>query len=301
MKRVGKRILGIVLSLVLVVSIAAVPASATVFTPDNTRPTWMTTQEFRDICNRVEKNLEKGILTTTVDISSHHFTKEDLQKLDWDEFIDNVIHNLEPFRSDKVKSGEYFEDLYEMQDPVITTKQVKIIYARRLTKEQEQYVDQRVNELAKQFTGTDEQKISQIFSYLYKNYPYDDTRVVRNRVSIPKYYTDYDALRGGRAQCQSFAFLFYRLTRAVGIKTSYLVGGQIVDLTTGNLSPRQGNHAWNRVDLNGTRYYYDCASASYDYHRLHILTQSDPDYYYEMPYSFFQNSTDYNIMFDYGA
>ncbi len=298
-KRKASRFLSLLLALLLLFSITCAPVSAKVYTPKDTAPPWMTAEQFAAICKKVEKNLERGVTSTKIDLKPYNLTEKQLDSIDWNEFLNTVIHNLEPFRSTSVKSGEYLEDLYKMVDPLLTDDSLTIRYERRLTKDQERWVDKQIKLLAEQFKGTDEEKIQKIFKFLYQNFPYDDTRK-DTEDDIPVYYTDYDALIGQKAQCQSFSFLFYRLTRACGIEESYMVGGQIINASTGNLSPREGNHAWNRIDIDGVPYYFDCASASADYHDVHILIEADPEAFYKMPYSFFENSTDYNILFDYG-
>jgi isopentenyldiphosphate isomerase len=78
-------------------------------------------------------------------------------------------------------------------------------------------------------------KIYTIYEYLAKHisYDYDDT------TDLP--YTAYDAVINGKAVCQGYATLFYRILLDYGIDNRIIVSK---------------THAWNLVKVNGK--YYEC-------------------------------------------
>ena len=113
-------------------------------------------------------------------------------------------------------------------------------------KAQEDFVDSKLSELytSLQLTDsslTDMQKVYKIYDWITNNvsYDYDNLNNEENKTK----YTAYGALTDGKAVCQGFANLFYRMCMDNGIDCR---------IVTGNAN---GPHAWNIVKV-GTAYYY---------------------------------------------
>lgn len=114
------------------------------------------------------------------------------------------------------------------------------------TVEQEKYVTGRVSELLRELnidSLDDYGKIAAIYEYIIKNvnYEYESEDI--------RYFTAYGALKEGKAVCQGYAQLFYRLVKEAGISCRMIFG------TTTDA------HAWNIVEVDGL--YYLC-DATYD-------------------------------------
>ncbi len=98
-------------------------------------------------------------------------------------------------------------------------------------------------------------KVKAIYDYMCKNIVYDYSGLRDNATGK---YTAYNALINGRAVCQGYASLFYRMARDAGLQARFIPG-----------SSRSEPHAWNIVKLG--KYYYnldptwDAGSRSYSF------------------------------------
>jgi hypothetical protein len=122
----------------------------------------------------------------------------------------------------------------------------------RLTKEQENYVDEELKKIINCII-TDNmsnfEKVKAINQYLINRFEYDDSLVSNN---------PYSALTTGKTTCQGYAMTTYKLLKLAGIENKIIVG----DL--------QGvPHGWNLVKLNDKWYDLDItnndAVGSYKY------------------------------------
>ena len=109
------------------------------------------------------------------------------------------------------------------------------------TAEQEQYVTQRVKEIAQQLTKpgmTEFEKVLAVNDYVVTNTVYH-----KNPSTSPHHA--YALLKEGKAVCQAYALVTYRLLKEMGIDARYVVGyaGEA--------------HAWNSVKIDGVWYHLD--------------------------------------------
>lgn len=88
---------------------------------------------------------------------------------------------------------------------------------------------------------TDFEKIFKIYKFVIENVKYDDTLTKR---------TAYEAFFDGSSVCQGYATLFYKMCKTANIENVWVLVGH-----TG--APYYEPHAWNAVQLNGKRYYFD--------------------------------------------
>lgn len=107
---------------------------------------------------------------------------------------------------------------------------------------------------------TDFEKIRMIYDYIISHVSYDweEAEAGVNPVS----HTAYSALVEGKAVCQGYALLFYRMLRDQGIPVRAVTG----------ISKDQ-NHMWNIVELDGL--YYNCD-----------VTWDDPDAEGDVDYTY---------------
>lgn len=114
------------------------------------------------------------------------------------------------------------------------------------TAEQEEYVSRRSAEVLRSLnidSLDDYGKIVAIYDYIITNVDY------QHDSNEDKYFTAYGALKEGKAVCQGYAQLFYRLARDAGLSCR-MIFGKTTDA-----------HAWNIVAVDGL--YYLC-DATYD-------------------------------------
>ncbi|MCR5775722.1 MAG: hypothetical protein K6G42_11620 [Lachnospiraceae bacterium] len=155
---------------------------------------------------------------------------------------------MSPFPNDKLSiqgvDGERY-DIYEVYLPMMTTKA------------EEDAVDAEIASLMSSTfagvkDGTNAQKIKAVYDYV--------TGHVRGTVSggggsdrtWPKYHTAYHALIKGNGTCESYAMLFSRLSRELGVPSKVIMG---VDAN---------NHTYNIVENDdGYWYYIDCSAGIY--------------------------------------
>ncbi|MBQ6163518.1 MAG: leucine-rich repeat protein [Clostridia bacterium] len=113
--------------------------------------------------------------------------------------------------------------------------------------EQEAAVDAYVSDVILGCTAeTDYDKAAYIYGYLCDNVQFDLENLY-NEEDLLK-YTAYGAAVNGRAVCQGFATLFYRLALAAGIDCRIVTGTR-----------SDVKHAWNIVKWNGKWYHVDAA------------------------------------------
>lgn len=142
------------------------------------------------------------------------------------------------------------------------------------TRQQEQELTAKVNEALKSLalsSKTDYQKVKAIHDYICDNVDYDYDNLKNDAYKIK--FTAYGALCTGKAVCQGYAVLFYRMCKEAGLPVRVITG-------IGN----DGKHAWNIVKIgNNTRatgkyYNIDCTWDGQDaetYHTYFLLNEAD--------------------------
>ncbi len=113
------------------------------------------------------------------------------------------------------------------------------------TSEQELYVNQRVTQVIKSLDLDEKdnyEKIAAIYEYIINNVEYDYSEDESNK----ERFSAYGALHNGKAVCQGFSQLFYRLAKEAGLPCR-IISGMADD----------GGHAWNIVAIDGIYYLAD--------------------------------------------
>gem|GEM_PF-1293242 len=124
------------------------------------------------------------------------------------------------------------------------------LFAYHSTADQELYVNTRVA-LLKQQLGltsaalTDAEKILAAYDYITANVQYDFENYLSSNPN-EKIYTAYGALADGRAVCQGYAMLMYRLMKEAGIGVRLIPG-----------YGKKEAHGWNIVRIAGVYYNVD--------------------------------------------
>lgn len=111
------------------------------------------------------------------------------------------------------------------------------------TKAQEEYVDQKVDQLVPTIINsgmTDFQKEKAIHDWIINHVSYDSTLQQR---------TAYTALTSGKTVCAGYAMLMEKMLTKAGIKCIIVTG-----------SIPEGSHAWNMVQIDGNWYQVDATN-----------------------------------------
>lgn len=118
------------------------------------------------------------------------------------------------------------------------------------TKEQEDWMDAEIGRMVNQPGGmfysykdkSDYEKVKAVYDYVSNKISWVDG----TKVGI--YHMAYSGLHDGKGTCQSYALLFYRLTRELGVPSRVLMGTDA------------GAHTYNIVKLGSRWYYIDCSN-----------------------------------------
>ena len=171
-----------------------------------------------------------------------------------------MMHTGNPSEGDYIKwqyggckaSTSYFTD-----DTGMCCMTITFTCTYYTTGEQESVLDERINEVLAElnvYEADDYEKVRAIYDYVCTHVEYD----YENDDDYKLKYTAYAALINGKAVCQGYALLFYRMTLELGVDNRLIPG-------TGN----NGAHGWNIVKLG--KYYYnadttwDCNKEEYQY------------------------------------
>lgn len=117
------------------------------------------------------------------------------------------------------------------------------------TKAQENQVDSKLQDVYASLNLSDPslselQKVYKIYDWIANNVSYDYENL--NNTSVKTKYAAYGALIDGKAVCQGFANLFYRMCLDNGIDCRIVTG-----------KANGGDHAWNIVKVGESYYYAD--------------------------------------------
>lgn len=118
------------------------------------------------------------------------------------------------------------------------------------TKEQEDWMDAEIDKMVNQPGGmfnaykdkSDYEKVKAVYDYVSNKIKWVDG----SKVGI--YHMAYSGLHDGIGTCQSYALLFYRLARELGVPNRVLMGTDA------------GAHTYNIVKLGSRWYYIDCSN-----------------------------------------
>ncbi|HAD23365.1 MAG TPA: hypothetical protein DIC33_04210 [Kandleria vitulina] len=210
------------------------------------------TNKFLDYSSSSDDNqrqislLRKAMVNRDSDATIHYVTKGDesktLGKTLFEKAVaytgvadegDYIKYNLSSYRtrvSYVKKVGEYQYDIDYHFEFYTNLKQ-------------EQAVATRVKAVAKTLEGkSDYQKIKYINDYITSHVSY------RNIGTLA--HTAYGALHYGKAVCQGYTLLMYRMLLACGIDNRMIVG-------TGFNGERSASHSWNIIKLKGAYYNND--------------------------------------------
>ena len=208
-----------------------------------------------------------GICSSESEISSLFSTLTDLFVADdgslSPEAGDYLKLNTKSFGVDKgstvyVQNGKYYYDLILNMSYYTTLSQEKQVTAE---------VKRIANSLKLQ-ENTDAGRIKAVYDYVCSHVSYDNAYESDSSMA----HTAYNALFKGKAVCQGYASLTYRLLREMGLSTRVITG-------TSHSQP----HAWNIVKLDGRWYNLDTTwdstnSPSGDYQKYQYFLKSAGDF-----------------------
>lgn len=156
-------------------------------------------------------------------------------------FLELFSETGRPDEGDYIRYGLYSYGVSMSGNSSRTVYTLELAYFTNA--QQERYVDSAVSSIISKLSlsGKSEyEKIAAIYEYIVSNVKYADD------LSDETVYSAYGALANGKAVCQGFAQLFYRLASEAGISSRVVAG------TAGG-----GDHAWNIASINGWYYLLD--------------------------------------------
>lgn len=118
------------------------------------------------------------------------------------------------------------------------------------TAQEEKEVDKAVKSIAgtlKLSTKADDEKIKAVYDYVTSHVTYDEASVEKDD---PRAHTAWSAIKLGKAVCQGYTNLVYRLMREADVPVRIVSG---TALQNGVETP----HSWNIVEINGRWYNLD--------------------------------------------
>ena len=175
------------------------------------------------------------------------------KETDFNELVKEIFYNcFSPTLTDKTQDGDYLKwhwggyKASGMISNLNDSKLYSIVYEVEYytTAEEEQAVTEKINGTITDLNlnnGSDYIKIKKIHDFVCDTIQYDYINV--SNTDYKNQFTTYGALFNGRAVCQGYATLFYRLCREVGIPVRVITSS---------------NHAWNIVKIDNKYYNIDC-------------------------------------------
>lgn len=175
------------------------------------------------------------------------------KETDVNKLVKEIFYNcFSPTLTDKTQDGDYLKwhwggyKASGMISNLIDSKLYSIVYeiGYYTTAEEESAVTKKINETINNLdlnNGSDYIKIKKIHDFVCDTIQYDYINV--SNTDYKYQFTTYGALFNGRAVCQGYATLFYRLCREVGIPVRIITSS---------------NHAWNIVKIDNKYYNIDC-------------------------------------------
>ncbi|UUZ83195.1 hypothetical protein LJK88_04475 [Paenibacillus sp. P26] len=164
-------------------------------------------------------------------------------------FYGSDINNVKKFMNEAMKADDYIGYIISGYTIKVSTGSKNTFTATfnvtyRETKDQTAYVKSKSKEILASILKdgmTDFEKERTIHDWIVKNVAYDKSKAIPESS-----YTAYGALKSGKAVCQGYTLLTYRLLSDAGI-TNRIVRGTV----------RDEGHSWNLVKLDGLWYHLD--------------------------------------------
>lgn len=158
----------------------------------------------------------------------------------------NIMNDIRQARDSAVKEDQYEEGCISLIAGFTVSNSADHAdisfdsFKYYTTKEQEQYVDQKVQAIVSGIINphmSGDQKERAVYDYIIRSVTYDYTL---------EGYTAYSALKNGSTVCNGYVQLAYRLLKAAGIETM---------IVKGKYSGR--DHEWNLARINNHWYHLD--------------------------------------------
>lgn len=154
------------------------------------------------------------------------------------DYLNEGIKSWEADEKEIYYEGRYYESLWFSEVNYYSTK------------EQEDWMDAEIDRMVNQPGGmfnaykdkSDYEKVKAVYDYVSNKIKWVDG----SKVGI--YHMAYSGLHDGIGTCQSYALLFYRLTRELGVPSRVLMGTDA------------GAHTYNIVKVGSKWYYIDCSN-----------------------------------------
>ena len=178
-------------------------------------------------------------LSDDIDRRVFDFYEERIGMGSWEgDYLNEGIKSYQAHETEIYYEGERYKSLWFSEVNYYTTK------------EQEDWMDAEIDRMVNQPGGmfysykdkSDYEKVKAVYDYVSTKIKWVDG------TKVGLYHMAYSGLHDGVGTCQSYALLFYRLTRELGVPSRVLMGTDA------------GAHTYNIVKLGSRWYYIDCSN-----------------------------------------
>jgi len=133
----------------------------------------------------------------------------------------------------------------------------------------------KAQQFVQKLTGTDSEKLLQIYNWVIANASYDMT------ISLPDRDNIYGALIKGKAICSGYSYAFKYVADLAGLNVIYVVG-KVYDENTGQYMP----HAWNLAYVDGRWLLVDVTHGRTGSTKYRLVNPNNKIHYPEKSYGF---------------
>lgn len=220
-----------------------------------------TLTKYSDVLNTIRKGFSsrQSVIKAAFDIPKQEVAAPEDQDLG---MASGALASMDPYDAAMVAAYYCGVSYYEKGGQYHGTIEINVS-SYWTTDEQEAAFEKKLASVMEELNlqnASDYDKTRRIYDYITTNVSYDYTHG-SNLV-----FTAYGALNEGKAVCQGYSLLFYKMAKAAGLNAHYLHG---IGIDEGS----QELHAWNGVMINGIYFLLDATWDS-------ILKQAGNENYY---------------------
>ena len=207
-----------------------------------------------DVICSIREAMKRRDWRVTITYRSHSDNTDDIPELIRDLMAFALDETDDPTEGDYIyhQYGGYELKFSSDRSGSRYTHNVSIYPEHYTTAEQEKQVAEAVNEIIESFgfdeSTTDHEKVRAVYDFVRDHTDFDEVHEKNENYHLK--VTAFGALIYGRAVCQGYSVLMYRLLREVGIDARVITG-------TAQYPDGEEFHAWNIVRIDGEYYNID--------------------------------------------
>lgn len=222
-------------------------------------------QEYTDSIDEAAGQIRSGMKQREESITVYYqasvSSEEEIQETARELAEEALAHTGNPKEGDYLRwqYGGWKASIKYAQEEDICYMTFSYTYTYYTTLEQEEAIDEKLDSVLSELNVNgkrDYLKVRAVYDYICQNVVYDNDN--KNNQDYKLQFTAYGALMDGKAVCQGYAVLFYRMTLELGVDSRLIPG-----------TSHGESHGWNIVELDGLYYNgdttWDAGEEEYDY------------------------------------